>query len=177
MAAQSTYTPIATITANGSTRDIIFSNIPQTYTDLRVSIYSRSNYGSTEDSIAFYFNSYNSPSVVHSQTQLYGNGSSAYSSRATGQNIWILGNTPAATTTSGIFGAATLDILNYANTSTYKTGIARTADDLNGSGQTQLTVGLWRSTSAITQIDFFPLNASTVWVSGSIFTLYGITAA
>jgi hypothetical protein len=38
-------------------------------------------------------------------------------------------------------------------------------------------VGLWRSTSAITSLSVLFHGGSSTWNSGSVFTLYGITAA
>jgi hypothetical protein len=173
MAAQSTYTPIATYTL-GSNNNFSFTAIPSSYTDLRLVVYCRSTVSSTNDQIAGSFN--NDGSALYSRTYLNGDGSSATSSRQTGQTYWTIGYIPGNTATSGIFGATTIDILNYSNTTTYKTMIVRSAGDLNGSGATREDVILYRSTNAINQITFNPLAASS-FLTGSQATLYGITAA
>jgi hypothetical protein len=62
--------------------------------------------------------------------------------------------------------------MNYANTTTYKTTLARTNDALL---QARASVGLWRNTSAINSIlvSYYGYNFD----AGSTFTLYGIQAA
>jgi len=61
---------------------------------------------------------------------------------------------------------------DYSNTTTHKCIISRAN---NSSVQTDLLVGLWRSTSAITSIAIY--SSSGNFDTGSTFTLYGITAA
>jgi hypothetical protein len=71
-------------------------------------------------------------------------------------------------------------IMNYSNTTTYKTSLTRQntvdAADYNG---TLTAVGLWRSTSAITSVAIQLTRGGSAYnfTSGSIFTLYGIKAA
>ena len=63
-------------------------------------------------------------------------------------------------------------ILNYSNTTTYKTSLHRA----NDAGDIVLAVvGSWRSTAAISSIKIFPSSGS--FDTGSTFTLYGIKAA
>ena len=62
-----------------------------------------------------------------------------------------------------------IQIQNYSNSTTYKTALGRSAQ------QSVATVGLWRSTSAITAVKIYP--ASGNFDTGSIFTIYGIAAA
>ena len=69
---------------------------------------------------------------------------------------------------------ATLDIFSYAG-STYKTALSQLSNDNNGSGATASTVGLWRSTSAITSINLF--MSGTTFQAGTTATLYGIKSA
>jgi hypothetical protein len=64
-----------------------------------------------------------------------------------------------------------INIQNYSNSTTYKTVLARSNNAATG---TDATVALWRSTSAITSIDYY-LNSGS-WATGSTFTLYGIKA-
>jgi hypothetical protein len=65
--------------------------------------------------------------------------------------------------------------MNYSNTSTYKTSISRSGNP--ASEGTDVIVGLWRNTAAISTIDIVTLSGGTQFVAGSIFTLYGIAAA
>ena len=151
-----------------------FNNIPQNFQDLRLVISARSTVSATQDQIAGLFNS--DGNTRYSFTLLSGNGSSAVSQRGTNQTFWRIGTIPGATSTSGIFGAMTVDILNYANTSTFKTSICRSAADLNGSGESRLDVVLYQFTGAITSISFNPLAASG-FTAGSTAALYGVKAS
>jgi len=63
------------------------------------------------------------------------------------------------------------NIFNYANTTTFKTTTSR---DGAGTVITNTFTGLWRSTSAINAIQFFP--ATGTFNSGMVFTIYGIKA-
>ena len=64
------------------------------------------------------------------------------------------------------------NVMNYANTTTYKTAIARygTATSL-----TLAQAGLWRSTAAVTSLTILVLGST--FTAGSTFNLYGIKAA
>ena len=64
-------------------------------------------------------------------------------------------------------------IQNYSNTTTYKTWLSRSNIPADFVGA---LVGLWRSTSAITTIQFLTTTADTFAI-GTTFTLYGIKAA
>jgi hypothetical protein len=162
-----TYTPIASITLGADAASVTFSSIPQTYTDLVIVCNvsgSRATYGG--DFLAR-FNG--DTGTNYSNTILRGNGSAASSARDTSGteiNYGVISPT-------GNFGPAVIHIMNYANTTTYKTSLART----NDAGQsTNICAGLWRSTAAITSILFYP-GSSYVWKSGSTFNLYGILGA
>jgi hypothetical protein len=66
-----------------------------------------------------------------------------------------------------------LDIMNYSNTSTYKTCVYRS--DL-AAGLSMAGVGLWRSTAAINSIAVIGYTTSNL-LAGSTLTLYGIASA
>ena len=153
----------------------VFTNIPQNYQDLRIVAFLRSNASSTTDQAAFWFGNYGAN--IYGETYLLGDGSSASSSRGSTQAVFTNSAIiPAATSTSGVYGSVTIDILNYANTSTYKTVITRTAADTNGSGSTRLAVGSYQSTSAISSKITIVANTATsqFFASGSSVAIYGI---
>lgn len=163
----STYTPIATTTLGTTSSLVTFSSIPSTYTDLVVVISGRITTG-----VSYYQFKYNSDTGSnYSRTGITGTGSSATSERYGNETIGYPILTPLPTATS-TFDISIVHIMNYANTTTYKTYIGRGNDAGNN---VTATVGLWRSTSAINRIDISPY-AST-FTSGSTFTLYGIKAA
>lgn len=157
-----TYEPIATTTISGSsTSTITFSSITGTYTDLV--LIAAGNLG-TAGSINFQFNS--DTTSNYSITLVYGDGTSALSTRTSATNL-----------PSVYFGTGQsngiVNIQNYANTTTYKTVLSRSN---NADGFTSARVGLWRKTpEAITSITLTPQSGN--FVAGSTFTLYGIKAA
>lgn len=176
--AQGAMVPIASVSlTNDSTRDVTFTGIPQIYQDLRIVFNHRANSSaSTTDSIILYFAGYNSPASGYSQTDIKGNGASASSTRGSSAAAFNCGLTPAINAGAGIFGTTTIDVMNYANTSTFKSLLIRNAVDLNGSGESTMTAGLVRTTLALDRLTFFPNNGTAIWVAGTSCTLYGIKA-
>jgi hypothetical protein len=165
---------IAYFTSASSFANYTFSNIPQTFQDLRVVLYARDT-NTTAGALGLYFGvNGDTAGTSNSITALIGNGSSATSGRSTNQSTAVVGTIPSANSTSGIFGAFTMEILNYTNTTTFKTFLSRSAADLNGSGETRLTVSLWRSTNAITSMIF---GANTAFAAGTTIALYGVRAS
>ena len=161
----STMTPIATNTLTANSNTVTFSSIPQNYTDLVIV------FNGSISVFDFIYVQYNGDTGAnYSGTILYGNGTSAGSSRHSGSTYlqaigWVTGIQNNAN--------SIINIQNYSNSTTHKTLINRTNDAANG---TQAYVGLWRSTAPITSITFTGVNSRTIQ-SGSTFTLYGIKAA
>jgi len=174
MAAQSTYTLINSYTGASNISDISFSNIPQNYTDLLIVVYGASTYSASNLQVSVYLNGDYSSSL-HSYTYLRANGSAVASSRGTNSNQMYLGIIPAASST-GIFGTAILNILNYSNTTTYKTMLSSSAADLNGSGSVDISVSMYQSTSPVTTVNVATYGSGN-WTTGSRISLYGIQAA
>ena len=171
--AQGAMFPIASVTVtSGTDTSIGFSGIPQIYQDLVLVVSSRRTDAVTEGTQFFY--SYSG--TIASVTKLNGNGSSATSSRNDGQNAVFVGPYPGASAAVGVFGVNIINIMNYANTSTFKTVITKSASDRNGGGQAELSVGLLRDTTGLTSCGVSTYNASVYYVPGSTATLYGIKA-
>lgn len=161
----STMTPIATQTLGSATASVTFSSIAGTYTDLVLIINSNIPSGASGDGYLT-FNGDNGTN--YSYTQMYGNGTTAASNRGTSQT-----NIRAFTAASTAQSTAIINILNYANTSTYKTIVGRNNDP---SAVAVAVVGLWRNTAAITSLTLSN-QGSANFGTGSTFTLYGIKAA
>jgi hypothetical protein len=164
--------PISHIAGTGSAGEVAFTNIPQIYQDLMVVINAASA-TSTTGFPYFYVNTYATPSP--SSTRIYGNGSSAVSDRATQStsgNVMNYGFQGLSQTPI----SAVMHILSYANTTTFKTVLARGAGDVNGSGTVNITVNLSASTVPITSINIATFAAGCNFSTGSTFTLYGIRA-
>lgn len=160
-----TYEIIATTTLGSSAATITFSSISATYTDL-VIIAQMKNSGAGGDFLA-YFNS--DTGSNYSRAILGGNGSTAYSARSSSaSNARFNYSEPITSDGNTIFR---IDVMDYSNTTTYKTVISRGDRAVNS---TVAIVNLWRSTSAINNIQFF--TDTTNFAAGSIMTLYGIKA-
>jgi len=157
----STYEPIATTTL-GSTQTSVTFNSFSGYTDLFLvaSVSSSSGSGGVA-SLRFNGDS----GTNYSATYMYGTGSTAASGRESNMNVMSGGDFPA----SGTFSVNQYHIQNYANTNTNKTVLMRHSTN----GVTVASVGLWRSTSAITSLTL----SSGGYATGSTFTLYGIKSA
>ena len=105
--------------------------------------------------------------------QLYGSGSAAGASALTSQTGAYYPLMPAANQNANVFGAAIIDILDYANTNKYKTIRSLGGADNNGTGQIEFDSNVWLSSVAINSLSFYPSNG-TNFAQYSRFSLYGI---
>lgn len=157
-----TYEPIATTTVSGTSTSSITFNSFSGYTDLV--IVNSGTFNSGENGYYLQFNG--DTNSNYSTTYLYGNGSSAASVRASGASI----NAGRMSTT---FGVGITHVMNYSNSTTYKTVLTRG----NSSDIVNANVGLWRSTNAITSLTCSVPAGISYFVAGTTFTIYGIKAA
>jgi hypothetical protein len=160
-----TYEPIATTTLTTSASSVTFSSIGSGYTDLVLVINAAA---STLANTGLRFNSDSGSN--YSSTILAGDGSAAGSfrySNATYGQINYYGYLETTRIVNQV-----VHIMNYSNSTTYKSYLGRANNTSNG---TDATVGIWRNTNAITSVSFV-LNTGTI-SSGSTFSLYGIAAA
>jgi hypothetical protein len=175
----SSYESISTVTVGaGGQSTISFTSIPSTYKHLQIRAISRSNYGGTSGGIENYVRVGNgSVDTGNNYTIHYlaGNGSTAYSGGVGTQNKTAIGYSPRSGDLANTFGAYVADILDYSNTSKYKTFRSLAGHSMNGSadGDVELWSGLWMSTSAINTIDIFPIPGYN-FTQYSSFALYGI---
>ena len=166
-----TYDCIATATITSSGTGFDFQNIPQTYTDLRLVVYSRGTFASQSFGGAARLN--NDSGNNYSWTRLFSDGG-AQSQRGTNQNTLAFGELPAANASANIFGQVVIDFLNYSNTTTFKTCISYTSTIVS-TAYVFAYVNLWRNTNAINRIAFGQSSIADLAV-GSMATLYGIKA-
>ena len=168
----STYEKIATNTVSGTTTtSVTLSSIPSTYTDL---ILIGSIKGDTASmSLGLRFNG--DSGTNYSTTFLEGDGSSAVSSRQTNQTKIFLSASISYNSTN--FGTQIIQLMNYSNTTTYKTLVERFNSNGGSFPGVNAGVGLWRNTSAINQLEILVLVAGQFFAAGSTFTLYGIKSA
>ena len=166
--------PIASVTGTGSSPILAFLNIPQTYQDLMLVMSGRATDSASTDLLVLQVNA--NGLSTSSGTFLLGNGSSATSGRSGDYYGAEIGVMPGNSTTAGIYGSAVVHLLNYTNSTTFKTALVRNAADLNGSGQTRLTAAMFRAnTNPITRIDIFTYAGGNL-TTDSTATLYGIRA-
>lgn len=158
-----TYEKIATTTLGAGAASVTFSSISASYTDLVLVAVSTAV--SSANNMTMQFNS--DTGSNYSRTFINGNGSSATSSRSTSQTKLFVGDFGNPTIPSVVI----INLMNYSNTTTYKTVVGRYGEaDI----QTGASVGLWQSTSAINAMTIFAETNN--FASGSTFTLYGIKA-
>lgn len=156
-----TYTLIANQTVSGSsTASIVFSSIPQTYTDL-VLIADAITTKATEDYAYLYFNS--DTAANYSRTEMSGTGSVAQSSRFSNLIPFTLHPTNRAN--------QIVNIMDYSNIVTYKTTVYRNNPTWS---LVDAGIGLWRNTAAINTLTITGYTANIA--VGSNFRLYGIEA-
>jgi hypothetical protein len=161
--------PIATSEMNGATTAFGFSSIPQIYQDLVVVASMRSS----STAAAGWIINGNPGGVTYGVTTSIGSGSTATSTRGSSMSygaslVGALGSN------NGIQASMIAHFPNYANTTTKKTFIVKTASDLNGSGFIGLETIANSLTGAITDLACSTANASIYWYGTA--TLYGIKA-
>jgi hypothetical protein len=148
---------------------IIFSSIPQTYTDL-VLVYSGRFSSGTGGDVKIEFNGV---TTGYSYRQIFGNGSSAGSS--SGSSGGYAGRVVAANLTSNTFSSVQVCIPNYAN-GNQKTFSVDSVDENNATLASQnIIAGLWSGTNAISSLVLTDFGGSLSFAQYSSFTLYGIT--
>jgi hypothetical protein len=172
----SAYEPLAVATVpSGGVASITFGSIPQTYTHLQIRVFAQTNratYG--RDAIKINVNS--DTGNNYSWHEVFGDGSgaftNAFSSVALGQLAEV------GTGVGSTFGVAVIDLLDYANTSKYKTIRSLFGGDHNGTiagfgGTVGIYSTLWQSTTALSSVTLAPVNGSQ-FNQYSSFALYGI---
>lgn len=175
MASAETYEPIATYWATGSSdTQIIFSSIPQTYTDLVVHCFHGNN---TAPYYWLYFQVGNGSADTGSNyaaTIIDANNTTYNSGRYNSADVMRMGGSSNGGKTNNIGY-----IFNYANTSTWKASLS-SYGFAQSSPTTQSWVGnvsnVWKSTAAINYIKI--TNEGGITFAGDTFiTLYGVKAA
>ena len=164
--ATATYDLIASQTLGSAASSITFSSIAASWTDLRLVLVGTA---STGNYLAPNMQFNGVTTTTYSVTWLWGNGTTTGSSSQTNQTGMSFNSQNSIT--SSIPGFLSADIFSYAG-STYKTVLTTASVDLNGSGEVERAVNLWRSTAAITSLT---LNGS--FGTGFNAQLYGIKAA
>jgi hypothetical protein len=170
MPAGTTYEPIATQTISTSVTTLTFSSIPATYTDLVVVVYGGTT--SAPDNLWLRFNSDSGSN--YSFTELVGTGTAATSPGYANFTLAKLSSTIGGGTTVGQSYIA--NIMNYSNTTTFKTMINRANQNDNTYPGVAAYTNLWRNTAAINTVLLGRDGAGNLAI-GTVMSLYGIKAA
>ena len=166
-----TYKLIAKQTVgSGGAASVTFSNIPQTFTDLKLVLSSR-NSRSDGTAFATVQFSFNGVTTNRSRRNLYN--VSGTTGSDSGSDIISVGTSSSAT--SNTFDNMEVYIPNYTSSNNKSMSIDSTTEN-NGTAVYQiLGAGLWSSSSAINQITITPTSYN--WVEFSEFWLYGISSS
>lgn len=164
---------ISTVTVgSGGASSIIFSSIPQNYTDLFLVTSVRSNLSgsTTYQNITL---SVNGATSNFSNRLLFGFSGSVASASASGSGLAFLLYATTAATTANTFASGQVYFPNYSG-NTFKSISSDSVNENNATdgGFNNISAGLWSDTAAITSISFV-CGASTI-VQGSTASLYGI---
>jgi hypothetical protein len=145
---------IATLLGTGAAGSFSFSNIPQNFTHLQLRIYGR-NY-TTGTGIFHYFNG-DAAGTNYATHLLRGNGSTSVCAAATSQPYYGWDETISqSSSTANVYGVSITDIVDYQNTSKFKTVKNLSALELGTAGSVSMWTGLYMSTSAITSWTITP---------------------
>ena len=173
MPAENTYVPIFTANGTGSSAIISFTSIPSTYTDL---VIAGSYSGTAGAGFDMTLNNVTT-NTSYSLTRITFSGASATSYRSSNQNQFSL-NYNGTIAITPEYSTILINLFNYANTTTYKTMLAKYGNTGTDLGP---IAGQWRgstgsATEAINRIDLKAAGGAN-WTTGTTFSLYGIKAA
>jgi hypothetical protein len=161
-----TYDKIASTTLTSTQSTITFSSITSIYTDLvAVLTIKASSAGDV------YLRLNNDTGTNYSYTFLSGTGSGATSGRAQDGDYGLLLDSYGIADNNNNH-IAIVNLNNYSNTTTFKTGLTRANNAAVGLDGIAAT---WRSTAAINALTF-RFNGAQTFSAGSVITLYGIKA-
>lgn len=145
---------------------VIFSNISQSYTDLKLVVSARTS--TSGDFRAYVYP--NSATTNLSSMNIYGDGSTAYSNTYSNGAIGFFINT--SDSGASIFGSGEIYFTNYTS-SNHKSFSLDGVTEATASGPYMgISSGRWANTSAITSLEIKPTLGS--FVQHSTFYLYGI---
>jgi hypothetical protein len=163
-----TYVALDKKTTTGSVSSVEFTGISAAYTDLvLVMEYSLS---AANDSVFMRFNS--DTATNYSDTVISGNGTSATSGRDTSSSAGIRISANNTAQGSGTRQTNIISIMNYANTTTFKTVLSR----YSSVGGAEAFVGLWRKTPEAINTITLRFAGGANFETGATFSLYGIAA-
>ena len=170
------------IVGSGGALDVTFSDIPSTYTHLQIrfSLQTKRSGYTTDDVYYIFNNDSGSNYSYHNVTGGVGVTAQVNSGGSVNQTLgllqWVSSTTGNA---ANVKTGGVMDILDYKNTSKYKTVRTLHGYDINTNasyaGTVSFSSGNWRNTNAINSIKF-TTDSGTGFSEFSHFALYGIKA-
>lgn len=170
-----TMTKIATYTVGaGGIASYTFSNIPQTYTDLKL-VGSMRESGNNGGRAYFYGRVNGDTTASYTYRWMAGYDATYVSNTSTDVTSYLAGVDPDVASSANIFGSCEIYFTNYTSNN-YKTIFSDAVTDNNTTTfwMNTNTTTVWKNTSPITSITVFA--GTTSFVQNSTFTLYGIKA-
>lgn len=179
--ATSTFALIQHTALTSSQTSISFLDLNLNYTDLYLIVNARTDYASAKDQLLIQMNSdanssnYSSGYNIYDGTNASGNW---YGTRTITTPGMKFAGLTGANATGTLRGLLEIDFINFSSSSANKTVIAEGGmTDLNSTSPNATVgsfAGNWYNTNACSSITLKPVSG-TNFVSGSTFTLYGIT--
>jgi hypothetical protein len=180
MAALSTYTPLVSYSLASAATSITVTDIPTTYTDLRIVINALAYYASSGTYLtgALQVGSSNTIDTGsnYNSRYMYSDGSTVGSGQQAGTDIRYSLDVMAASTDTGARSTNIIDIMGYSKANNFKTMLIRTNTVQTATATNMLreSVAQWRnSTAAINTIKFTNIDGTNIY-AGSTITIYGI---
>ena len=172
----SSFESIQTVTGDGSSSSLLFSSIAADWTHLQIRAIARdTNAGTSTGNYLMRFNGDTASNYTRHFLRGIGSGTVQAGGAANYNYINLQACVPFSGYAANVYGAALVDVLDYASGSKNKTVRGMTGIDDNGvtgNGQIALASGVWLSTSAITSITI--ISDGTAFTTGSTFALYGV---
>ena len=168
--ATSAFDSLGAVLLSSTASSITFSSIPQTYTHLQIRMFANFT-----GSVGSGFMSFNGVTTggLYSHHSFGGDGVSsppganALASQDRSKFTGYAGTSPAGSYPN----VCVIDILDYADTSKFKTAKIMYTWDANGTGYNEFGSANWRSTSGITSVLLTPANTFN---TNTRVSLYGI---
>lgn len=160
---------IQQINLSSTATALTFSNIPNTFTDLKLSFSARTNANAIDQQISVFLNDDGSG---YSFRALYSNGQTVFSAGGS-STAYAIAN--GATSTNNTFSNGEIYFSNYAGAANKSYSIDQVTEN-NGTFAWQFIIaGLWSNTNAINKINL-QIGSGEFQIGSSAY-LYGITRA
>ena len=151
---------------------VTFTNIPQTYTDLKIFVSARTTGSGSDLTLQF-----NAISSGYSWRQVYGTGSSAASDTLSSQTtINRAGRVNPSSTTANVFSVNEITIPNYTGSTKKIIGVEGAYEDNATANRITSIAGLSSNTAAVTSITL-AIDGGGNFSQYSSFSLYGISSS